>query len=165
MTTTTDAPEGLDLRKDGTVWLYLDDDERPDKTVLVKIRRPKMKELRHLREAEWAIAAELREFIAPLQDQVDAYLGQHDIDLADPTTFAKKDTHVLAALRDLQRERDQQATLHAEKLRGPWAAEVIELLSETEVDEDDLPPWCFGADFAAHLLGHWLTVPTRRGSP
>lgn len=163
MPTTPEIPEGLELRKDGTIVLHLDDENGRNQRV--QLRRPKMKELRRLRETEWEIADEIRAFTAPLQDAVDAHLAEHDLDPGDSIALTKASTQVLRTMRDLMRDRDQKGVVRAEELRGPWAAEAIETLSDTRIDEDDLPPWCFGADFASALITHWLSVPTRRGSP
>lgn len=158
-----DIPEGLELRKDGTVVLHLDDDNgRGQRT---QLRRPKMKELRRLREEEWEIADEIRAFMAPLQQAVDDHLQRVGINVGDAKSLADASTDDLRILRDLQRDRDQKSTVRSEDLRGPWAIGVIDLLGGKQVEEDDLPPWAFTSDFAAQLLTHWVTVPTRRGSP
>lgn len=156
----TDIPDGLELRKDGTIVVHLDVDD--GKNERIQLRRPKMKELRRLRETEWEIADEMRAFSEPLQDAVDNYITANGIDVTDLTSIP---TELLRGLRDLQRDRDQKTIMRSEELRGPWAAEVIELLGGKRVEEDDLPPWAFSPMFAAEVLGHWLTVPTRRGSP
>jgi hypothetical protein len=164
-TTSTDAPEGLDLRKDGTVWLHLDDDRdgHEGKTLLVKLRRPKMKELRQFRQDLWDIQAEIAAFSDPLQEKLEALYAEHEIDPLDAKTMGNVSTAVLHQVREITRERDQQGTLLAEGLRLPWAAEVIGKLSTHQVDEDDLPGWCSTVGFASALVGHWLAVPTRRG--
>lgn len=160
---TNDIPEGLELRKDGTVVIHLDNDAGHNERV--QLHRPKMKELRRLREAEWEIAAEVRAFQEPLQDAVDQFYADHNIDPTEVGQLAKLSTAQLRAVRALQRDRDQKSQIFSEEQRAPWAQEVIETLSGKRLDEDDLPPWAFTADFAAHLLTHWMTVPTRRGSP
>lgn len=163
MPTTPDIPEGLELHKDGTITLVVDLDDA--KTKRIRLRRPKMKELRRLRETEWEIAAEIQSFTVSDREKLQAFREEHGIDLTDPTTMVGLPVAVLAEYNAAQTDLNQKGTTFAESLRGPWAVETIAVLGAVEVEEDDLPPWCFGPEFAAHLLGHWLAVPTRRGSP
>lgn len=157
--------DALELCKDGTIRLHLDESDGGGSN-RVQLRRPKMRELRQFREDEWAIAAEIRAYTDPLQDAVDAFLKDHDCD-GTITELAKLSTEDLRTYRDLQRERGQKGTLFSEEQRAPWALDVIETLTSPpkRLEEDDLPPWAVTADFAAFLLEHWMTVPTRRGSP
>lgn len=161
--TPAEIPEGLELRKDGTIVIHLDDEQGRNERIT--LRRPKMRELRQLREDEWEIASQVRSFMEPLQDAVDSFLHDREIDPTVAGSLASMSTSDLRTLRDLQRDRDQKSQLFSEEQRGPWALQVIEQLGGKRLEEDELPPWCFTADFSGHLLAHWLAVPTRRGSP
>lgn len=161
--TPAEIPEGLELRKDGTIVVHVDDDNGRNERI--NLRRPKMRELRQFREDEWNIAGEIRAFMEPLQDAVDDFLASKHCNASEPGDILKLPTADLRTLRDLQRDRDQKSQIFSEEHRIPWATEVIETLSGKRLDEDGLPPWCSTAEFAGHLIGHWLMVPTRRGSP
>lgn len=157
MPTPADIPEGLELRKDGTIVMHLDDDEGRNRRV--QLRRPKFRELRRLRQDEWDIADQIRTWLTTAQAELDGFdLDSYDKDADIPRDVRRQVTEIT---RRIQRD----GAVMAEDLRLSWAEDVIRTLSGTEVNEDDLPPWCASADFAAQTLNHWLMVPTRRGSP
>lgn len=154
-----EIPEGLELRKDGTIVLHLDGDN--DKSRRVQLRRPKIRELRTFRQDEWDISDEINSSVAKWREELDEFnLDQYGKDDPVPADVSR-------SVRDITKRINREAQVLAEGLRLPWASNVIDTLSpdnSARVDEEDLPPWAATADFAATLLSHWLTVPTPRGS-
>lgn len=163
MPTTTDAPEGLDLRKDGTVFLHIDDPDREGKTDLVRLRRPKMRELRQFRQELWEITAEVSAFTDKLEGERREFVKVHEFDPAVPASMRDIPVEVLAEYRSIADRLAQEGTMLAESLRFPWVANVVATLSGKPVDADALPPWCGLRKFADELMEHWFQVPTRRG--
>lgn len=156
--TTNDIPEGLELRKDGTIVLHLDGEDGRNQRV--QLRRPKIKELREFRQDEWDIADQITEWTTKARAELDDFdLDKYDKDETVPADVARQ-------VREITKRINREAQIMAEELRLPWAASVIDTLSPgtANVVEEDLPPWAATADFAGQLIGHWLTVPTRRGS-
>lgn len=156
--TTNEIPEGLELRKDGTIVVHLDGDD--GRSTRVQLRRPKIKELREFRQDEWDISDQINAWMGKAREELDEFnLEQYGAE--DPVP-----TDVERSVRDITRRINREGQVLAEGLRLPWAANVIDTLSTAtgNVVEEDLPPWAATADFAGIVLSHWLTVPTRRGS-
>ena len=152
--TTNDIPEGLELRKDGTVVFHIDDEA--GRSQRINLRRPKMRELRDFRQAEWDIADEISVWIDATRTEI------QDLDL--PADDAEIDPAKLKAARDINLRVGRESTALSESLRLPWIANVLGVLGGRTVEEDDLPPWAATPELARDLIGHWLQVPTRRGS-
>lgn len=149
-----DIPEGLELRKDGTVVFHVDDEN--GRSQRINLRRPKMRELKDLRQAEWDIADEISAWIDGARAEIDA--------LQIPGGDEEVDAATLKQAREINLRIGRESTQLSEKLRLPWFTRVVEVLSGKELDEDDLPPWASTPQAAADLINHWLQVPTRRGS-
>lgn len=154
--TNNQIPEGLDLRKDGTIFLHLClDDEHPEATELLRLRRPKMRELRDLRQAEWEISDQVREWIDTNKKAL--------ADLEAEAEARPDDPGLAAQIRDESIRIARESTQLGEELRLPWAAQAIETLNGRTLDPDDLPPWMGKAQFPADLIKQWCESPTRRG--
>ncbi len=152
--TTNDIPEGLELRKDGTIVFHIDDET--GRSQRINLRRPKMRELKELRQAEWDIADEISTWIDNISAEIDA--------LNIPQGDEELDNETLKKARAINLRIGRESTQLSEKLRLPWFTRVVELLGGKELDEDDLPPWASTPQTASDLIDHWLQVPTRRGS-
>lgn len=153
-----DIPEGLELRKDGTIVVHLDGDNGTARRV--QMRRPKIRELREFRQDEWDISDQVNDWMTKARAELDEFnLDQYADDDKVPADVTRK-------VRDITKRINREGQVLAEGLRLPWAASVIDSLSSgsANVVEEDLPPWTATADFAGIVLSHWLTVPTRRGS-
>lgn len=154
MPQTPDIPEGLDLRKDGTVFLHVD---KPtgEGTDLVRLRRPKMRELKELRQAEWDVSDEVLGWIDTNNKVV--------IDLRLEAAEKPDDRELAVRIRNENIRINRESATINEDLRLRWAADVVEMLNGRELDPADLPPWMGSTQFASDLIGHWFAVPTRRG--
>jgi hypothetical protein len=170
-TETTTAP-AVDFLTDGTIRLRL------SKTY--RLRRPKLKEYRRLREDFYALNDEIgasaeayRDEGKPVEDRIrelsfsDAGPG----DDGEPTLVARPRAELTAEERDelrglRRRSRellDGMLDRHGE-LRFGFFCSVIETLApEGALVEDDQEAWMTNGDLLVDFFAHWMSVPLGRG--
>jgi hypothetical protein len=164
------------FRKDGTVIVKLDGTR-------YRLRRPKWKELREIREQAVHNAEEAREgrlaieqrmtdLVAPLRERAQAFEAIPDGE-ATPEQQAEAAQALtdLAAVVDSDEYRKAQAELTEHRHQGDettlewFHTEILSRLADKRVRVawDDLPPWALSQAFTQELLAHWSTVPRRPG--
>jgi hypothetical protein len=168
--------EGYDPRKDGTVILKLDG-------VRYRLRRPKYKELREIREAAVHNADDAREvrleiearmdaLVAPLRERVEEFQSIPDGEATpEQQADAAQTLADLAAVVESDDYRKMQAELVAHRHAGDdtmmewFYEEILVRLADKRVriGWDDLPPFAKEQTFIQELLAHWSTVPRRPG--
>lgn len=162
-----ETKEGLDLRDNGTVRLYLDGTR-------YRLRRPRAREFRRLREAFQEAADE----ISDLSDDHEAWKRTLD-DAVDKRRADDPRATMTPEERKENRERGRQQTEQVERLMFEWWAEVIEVLEadgRTPVlpvpDDTDsatfdrfaeMPMWMGTVPSAGRIIGHWRAVPSPSG--
>ena len=166
-----DVKEGLDLRDNGTIRLYIDGDR-------YRLRRPRAREFRRLREAY----QEASDAISDESDVVEAWSRELRANIdkrraEDPTATQTPEE------RREDRKRGRQLTEFVETTMFGWWAEVIEVLEsdgrtpilanepgpsgEALEDHDpfaNLPMWMGTVPSANTVLAHWRAVPSLSGA-
>lgn len=140
-------PEGLELHKNGTVTVVLDNDR-------IVLRRPKMGEFR-----------KLRELLHANQDTLYEMADEAGLLRASIVTEGEEATSPENAAR-LQRARrmEREMTRRTEDLNLGWMRETLALLGGGTVPaDDDLPLWMADGSAITTLIGHWRSVPLARG--
>lgn len=162
-----DVKEGLDLRANGTIRLYIDGER-------YRLRRPRAREFRRLREAY----QEASDAISDESDDVEAWsrdlrATQEKRRAADPLAPAQTPEE-----RREDRKRGRQLTEFVETTMFAWWAEVIEVLesdgrtpviADPGEDHDgdrfaNLPMWMGTVPSANTVLAHWRAVPSLSGA-
>lgn len=141
---TPSVPDGLDLRKDGTVWLHIDGE-------LWKLRRPKLGEFRAMRES--------------LHDRDDEALRLTTVGVAGFESLPPDASDEDKAARVLAiKVRQRQLDTAVRSLNVAWMAETLTTLADHPVPgSDDWPSGMDEADAIAQLVQHWRSVPLRSG--
>lgn len=160
--------EGLDLRPNGTVRLYIDGNR-------YRLRRPRAREFRRLRESFQEVADE----ISDLSDEQDEWARS----LAERVDGRRRDdpnAGQTPAERRENRVRGRRLTEQVEQLMFGWWAEVVEVLEVdnrtpvlAEPDEwpddepfdsfADLPMWMGTVPSANKIIAHWRSTPSLSG--
>lgn len=147
----TEAAEGLELRKDGTVVAHIDGSRHV-------LRRPKIGELKKLRERYEGLSDEqltLDEAVEVAAEALSAITER--VSAGEKVPKAK----VIAA-----RARLREARHKAEEITPRWLDDVFALLSDAPLpSEDDRPAWFYEPKLYATFVAHWRTVPLVRGEP
>ena len=148
------AKEGIDLRPDGGVHLWLDGTKH-------RLRRPRGREFRKLRE-------ELQDHLDVINETSDENLtwSQALLDRGDERE-ARGEPRITSEERAEDRRRGRAMRDMTENLlRGWWLSVIATLAVEArDVDAEDLPPWLTGPAQAMLLLEHWRSVPSLSGAP
>lgn len=164
-TDTTGAPP-VDFLPDGTIRFRL------SKTY--RLRRPKLKEYRRLREDFYAANDEIvasADGYRDEGDEVDATIRALTFTTTGEGEVARKRSDMSGPERDelralRRRGRDLLDTMvdrHGE-IRFEFFAAVVTLLSlDGELLEDDHEAWMAGGDLLVDLFAHWMAVPLGRG--
>lgn len=141
-------PEGLELRKDGTILVVMGEDR-------YTLKRPKYGELRELRELIANMDDEALSAVAEAQEQV-AQLGA----LATESVGRERADHEIAVGRVTRARRD---TLEAIRVAG--MRRVFELLSNHKLpsEEAEWETWVIDPSTFSRMLMHWQSVPLARG--
>lgn len=178
MTDTDDLPtDDMNLLPSGMVRLAFDGSE-------IMLRRPKIGELRELRELLNEINDEVSRRSAEVQGTGEANrrIGQTKVDrinaaieealAADPVDedavnrLVAERSEIMA--RTAQTDRDGGRTLigFSNDRRAEWLAKAVEILAIRGTmpdDRDEWPTWSVAADLAPTIVNHWRTVPSRSG--
>lgn len=142
------VPEGLELRKDGTI-LAVVDGER------YRLRRPKIGEYRKLLERRDEMSDNLLRTDRDETSAAAALAG-----LMEEARNSDVDVEVLIAARNKLRE----ASAAARDLTPTWVGEVFDLLGDRPLpSEDERPSWFVAPQLVGTLLGHWRAAPLVRG--
>ena len=158
MTDVENAKEGIDLRPDGGVHLWLDGTKH-------RLRRPRAREVRKLREELEdrldtinSAADEAARWAEALQARGDEREQNDQPRITD--TERAEDRRQGRALRDLTEN----------ELAGWWLS-VVATLAVTDngtaptLDADDMPLWLASVQQASAVLDHWRTNPSLSGAP
>ena len=144
--------EGLDLRPDGGVHLWLDGRK-------IRLRRPRGREFRRIREELQdgldEINAENEKHAAWL-DAVDAH-GDERKAAGEPTMTPEERAENIRRGREI---RD-----FTENVLVRWWVVVVETLAVegTTLEAEDLPIWLADQGEAVRMLDHWRAVPSLSG--
>lgn len=151
--TTAEIPEGLELHKNGTITVHLDDSR-------IQLRRPKLGEFRRLREAFWEISEAVADKSHELQAIKESMKLELDAAGEDPPA------DLVAKLRSEDRRLGHELTTFGEDLYVAWFRDAVTLLGDKPLNDDgddDLPPWAMAGLAMAQILNHWIAVPSPRG--
>lgn len=153
------------FRPDGTVWLQFD-------RGLVRLRRPKLRELRVLREELQAIldvhnaAAEgLRVGLIEDAQRELEWLGIVNGDTATHEERAAASTEIVAQ-KAARRASNLDWSVHQEDDYAGWVQRVIAELAmagSAPADNDELDAYMAQQSFVLKLVEHWQTVPLGSG--
>lgn len=153
-------PEGLELHKNGTALIVIDEQR-------FELRRPKAGEYRRLREH----LEQINDDILMLAEQTDSAAGpiREERDAlkrnagADEIAAIRAKVTIQDQLEHRKRLREFNSVV--DNKRAEWVRAVIASLSSTplESSDDDLPTWFFTADMSVELIKHWQSVPSPRG--
>ncbi len=137
------VPDGIELRKDGSVRLQANGDGW-------RLRRPKLGEFR-----------KLRELLNEANDdrlRIIARMGMPDKPGNDATADEKLEYTLAVSARSRQLEAEVLA------LNVAWIAEALRVLCDHDPPEpDDWPSGMDSSDTIAELVQHWRSVPLRSG--
>lgn len=139
-------PDGPDWREDGTVVFYVDGEEWN------ALRRPKLGELRQLRESMEEISDEALRLTAK------AAIDRPPRPEADADAQVKVDYTIAA--------RDNQRHLNAaiDELYADWVRQTFDMLgAKALAAEPEWPLWLAHPQFPPTLIQHMQTVPLVRG--
>jgi hypothetical protein len=153
-----DAPEdkeGMDLRPNGTVHLWIEGQK-------FRLRRPRAGEFRKLREMFQEVADEITD--------LSETAGEFERRLVERLEEARRTD---PAARPTAEERQQDRTMSREMTErtetlmfGWWQGVLAELRVNTGhpiPDPDDMPPWLGAIPSANMIIGHWRAVPSLSG--
>lgn len=163
--------DGITYLPTGMVRLVLDDQE-------VMLRRPKLRELKALRELfqEHSDQNVMASHMAQAQvsaiddawrardEQLEAAIDQATGDTR--TELLQERARALAEARTEKRQITRALDPELEALRAAWLAEAVSTLGvkgDLPGDWEDLPAWCMDDTVAVNLLNHWTTVPSGSG--
>lgn len=150
-----DVQEGLDLRANGTVHLWLDGEKH-------RLRRPRAREFRKLREMFQEIADEITDMSEEAGEFERRLITR--LEQARETDPAARPT---AEERAEDRQIGRRMTERTETLMfGWWSGVLAELRVETSKpipDPDDMPPWLGTIPSANSIIAHWRAVPSLSG--
>lgn len=168
-----DALEGLDLRDNGTIRLYIDG-------ARYRLRRPRAREYRRLRESY----QEAQDDISDRSDETEEWSQELLATIAKRREADPKAGRTPDERRE-DRKRGRELTDFVERTMFAWWAEVIEVLGEegrtpvltegpSDDDDDgdtvefdafaDLPMWMGTVPAANSVLNHWRSVPSLSGA-
>lgn len=139
-----DVPDGIELHKDGTATLSIDNDRW-------RMRRPKLGEFR-----------KLRELLHSREDERLRRLGEFGELPAAPAKDAPNDEKVAytAAVNAQQRA----ITDVMQDLNIDWLEQALTMLCEREPPPaDDWPSGMAESEMVTKLVEHWRAVPLRSG--
>lgn len=157
--------DGFTFERDGTVTVHLDDGDRT-------IRRPKVGELRRLREAHTGLQRAKRHERQAMNERVADV--QRRIEALPPT-----DADTPGRRSELLHEAEAEGEGFIDFVYGQnigWArlafdggqhhGEHVAGLADKPLpdNDDDLPAWFLDAGLPAALLNHWTTAPPPRGA-
>ena len=152
--------EGMDLRPDGGIHLWLDGTK-------YRLRRPRGREFRKLRE-------ELQDHLDVINALVDDTMrwAAEIIDKPDAETGTGTESSKLLAqhspeARAEDRRRTRAIRDQTEESLRSWYASVVSTLSvnDAEIDADDLPAWTSDTAEALAIIDHWRSRPSLSGAP
>lgn len=151
MTNTADegAREGIELMSTGALRVWIDGTP-------YRMRRPRVREFRQLREAIHDISDE----ITALADAAQ----RRQVEIA--TAISERDTPQTDDERLEVRKLGRELAARREELYLGWWALVGEKLCETSgwPDLDDMPAWAGEAESATELVSHWRSTPSLSGA-
>lgn len=141
-------PEGLELRKDGTILVVMGEDR-------YTLKRPKYGELRELRELIANMDDEALDAVAVAQEKA-AELGT----LAEDVFGSERAKHEIAVGKVARARRDA-----LEAIRVAGMRRVFELLSNHKLpsEEAEWETWIIDPSTFSRMLLHWQSVPLARG--
>ena len=146
--------EGIDLRPDGGVHLWLDGTKH-------RLRRVRPREFRKLREE--------------LEDRLDSInIASDDAAKWSEALFARgaeREERGEPRITDEERAEDRRRgrelrNLMEDELAGWWTSVVATLAvgdGDVTLDTEDLPPWLITTQQANDVLNHWRTNPSLSG--
>lgn len=150
--------EGLDLRANGTIHLWIDGRK-------FRIRRPRLREFRRIRE-------DYQERL----DRIAEESARHDVwekDLIDRVGERRKSDPAAGMTADERAEdqkRGRELTETIEREMLGWWVEVLDVLghdANPRLDDDDptgdLTPWLGNSTVANRAIGHWRSAPSLSG--
>lgn len=149
-----DPREELDLRPNGTVHVWLEG-------VKHRLRRPRLREFRHLRESFQDAADEIQALAEEAQQ-----FHERQVARLEQRRQEDPDSRLTAEEKLEDRRLSRKLTEQTEELMLGWWADVFATLTPDghhQPDPDDLPPWLGSTQAAGKLIGHWRAVPSRSG--
>jgi len=159
----TTAPTGappVDFLPDGTISIRLATTHR--------LRRPKLKEYRKLREDFYAVNDQIGTSAASYRDEgqrLDAAVQAltNDDDGAARTDLSTEERDAVRGLRRESRELVDRMLDEQGDLRLGFFRQVADLLADVALEDDDEEAWMLGPDLLVQFFEHWMTVPLGRG--
>jgi hypothetical protein len=135
-------PIPVELRPEGTIRFSVG-----PKRVMLK--RPTLNEWRELSEARFVMQEDIADLADKVQEQSEG--------LADGTPAEKRASNKTRRqlLNDLRQTREGACRV--------WVRKCLDLLSDTEVDDDEFEAWMVTEVFVAQVSVHMQTTPLRRG--
>lgn len=150
--------EGIDLRANGTIHLWIDGTK-------YRIRRPRLREFRRIREdyqeALDLITAASNENDLWEKDLVDRVAERRKVDPSAGMTWEE---------RAEDQKRGRELTETVERAMLGWWVVVLEVLGhdgnpplDAEDPTSDLTPWLGNSVIANKAIGHWRSAPSLSG--
>ena len=150
--------EGIDLRPDGGVHVWLDGTKH-------RLRRPRGREFRKLRE-------ELEDRLDAINVAADESAAWSDrLQQLGDEREEKGEPRITGEERGEDRRRGRELRDLTESEMAGWWASVITTLAvesskaEDVQDADDMPPWLISPGQATTVLDHWRSAPSLSGAP
>lgn len=145
--------EGIAVPENGTIRLWIDGRR-------YKLRRPRAREFRNLREAFHDASEDISRF-AEEQDAWDRQLAARSA-----ARDAAGETPITSEERRERRQRNRKMAEDIEAVMFGWWQHTWEVLGEDDKpfpDPDDLPIWLGTIAAANQALNHWRSVPSLSG--
>ena len=149
-TNENEGREGIELMPSGAIRIWIDGTE-------YKLRRPRVRDFRTLREA-----------MQDATDEITAAANEaqrRQIELQDAIKARGDDAEQTDEERIAIRQIGRDLTLRREDLMLTWWAQVGERLCERTgwPDVDDMATWMGTTESATELVTHWRSVPSLSG--
>lgn len=168
---------GPELRADGTIRFQIDDQR-------VRLRMPRLGELRHLKESRAALLDQLREEAHKHDDEEARVRGlqeqakQRLRDAKDEDQLQESGRELRALVEEVTRVTERitnEMEQTQQRLVIEWFRSAVRLLSRPKGsdveeafrlpdDDDDLPVWAGGLSTTTDWIEHWMTHPKRPGA-
>lgn len=152
MSNENEGREGIELLNSGAIRVWVDGNEN-------KLRRPRVREFRKLRETLQDSLDEVTAFAEEVERQ------QREMnDEIDKRVASGGETYTMDE-RKANRDRGRELTTRREELLLQWWAMVGELLCEGSgwPDVEDMPVWMGATESSTELVTHWRSVPSLSG--